>query len=212
MNDPWLAAERFVSPDLQLRREGLAVLAADGGRRFSPLVVCLLASRLDEPDLILRGRIVGALARCFEAVGSTYTAPKETREFLSDLLSRLARPQMERLLEVAGPSGNRNGGESASIAGAVTTLLDRIPQAPALLTKIAADRLAAFPTRYAAIAALGELGALEALPALEGLKSRVEGQKAGQLAMAFAPPPNPGDDKLLDILTLAIEALREADQ
>lgn len=203
MIDPWSAAEKFVSPAPQARREALAILVADRDLLFSPLVGFLLVSRIDEPELSLREQIACALARCFEADDLLSATPKETRDYLATLLRRAGRPQVERLLEIFGDGVGRRS------ARAVVTLLDRIPEAPTLLTKIAADRLAPFATRFAAILTLGELGAMGALPALEGLQTRIEGQRAGQMAMTFAPPSTPEDDKLLEALKTTITTLRE---
>ncbi|MBI3763527.1 MAG: hypothetical protein HY260_16905 [Chloroflexi bacterium] len=201
--DPWLAAEKFVSSDPQARREGLAILAGHLDLLFSPLVGFLLVCRIDEPDLTLRKQIACALARCFEKDDSLYLAPKETRDNLSVLLRRAGRMQVERFLEVLGD------GAEPGVAEAVVRLLDRIPDASILLTKIAADRLAPFATRFAAIVAVGELGAVGALPALAGLKTRIEGQLAGQIAMTFAPPSSPEEEKLIEALKTTIARLRE---
>jgi hypothetical protein len=43
---------------------------------------------------------------------------------------------------------------------------------------------------------------------LEGLKTRIEGRAAGQLAMTFAPRSGAGEDILLETLKAAIDTLR----
>jgi hypothetical protein len=200
--DPWLAAEWLVSPDSDCRRDGLAALTADEAVLFTPLVTYLLATRIEEPDLALRRDVVAALARCLAGPGPGRLGGVPTRRFLLTLLAGLDRPRVERLLEVA--AGQAHCPEALA-------LLDRVPNLGSLLTSIAADRQTPASLRAAAVAALGELGVLEALPALEGLKTRLEGQKAGQLAMAFAPPSDPDDGKLLAALEAAIAALHEND-
>lgn len=204
LTEPWQAAEWLVSSDLECRRQGLAALGKRGDWLFTPLVTYLLASRVDEPDLELRGQIVSALAECSAGEGYEAPAPRAIRDYLFRLLAGFDRPQVERLLEVAGGAAN-----GAGLPTSVVTLLDRIPNLSNVLTRIAADRTAPAGTRAAAIAALGELGVIDALPVLEGLKTRIEGQAAGQLAMAFAPASNPDDGLLLEALRDAIDALTD---
>ena len=56
----------FISPHVEERRRGLALLCGAEAIRKSNLTVHLLASRVDEPDLGLRAQIVHALADYFE--------------------------------------------------------------------------------------------------------------------------------------------------
>jgi hypothetical protein len=209
MTDAWLAAEWLVSPDPECRRRGLAALTASDEQLLSPLVGYLLASRVGEPDLELRRQVVAALARCLEVTAQGQAAASPNRAYVTSLLAAFDRAQVERLLEIAGGPGS--AGHTWPLAEPVLALLDRISNLGGLLTRVAADRFAPGGMRTAAVAVLGELGVIEALPALEGLKTRIEGQQAGQLPMAFAPPSDPDDGNLLQALNEAIHALKYDD-
>jgi hypothetical protein len=200
VTQPWQAAEQFISAEVEARRAGLAALRDSGGL-CSPLTIYLLVARLDEPDLALRREIVEALGDCLWP-----SAPPEPRALLIARLSGFGRPQVEWLLETIEPPLAPNQPIAEHPAA---RLLDRVPQLAGLLTRIAADRSTALGTRLAALAVLADLGVLEALPVLEGLKTRLEGQSAGQLAMAFAPAPERDYRLLLQTVTAAIDALRE---
>jgi hypothetical protein len=205
VTDPWRAAEAFVSSSVEGRRQGLAALTA-GECAFSPLALYLLASRLNEPDLALRREVIAALARCIEPDASAELPPARARDYLASLLAQFGRSQVEWLLEAALPA------EPARFLldhWAVAVLLDRVPHLAGLLTRIAADRSTALEVRLAAIAAAGDMGVMEALPALEGLRTRVEGQSAGQLAMTFAPAPERDLGLILSTVNAAIHSLRE---
>jgi hypothetical protein len=205
--DPWLAAEWFVSPDTESRRQGLDALTRTDRLLFSPLVMHLLVSRLDEPDLELRCRIVVRLARCLQPPEPDTAAGRAAREHLAGLLRRFNRMQVEWLLEA--DAGLAEPGRYRLVQRPALALLDRLPNVAGTLTRIAADGAVAMPTRAAAVAALGELGVIEALPALEGLKTRLEGQAAGQMPMAFAPGSGPAEEELIGPLKAAIDLLLE---
>jgi hypothetical protein len=201
LNEAWRAAEQFVSNDVEARQAGLAGLRAEG-RLYSPLTLYLLASRLDEPDLALRREIIEALAACI-----SWEAPEQARDYLIGLMARFGRAQVEWLLEA--DAGLAEPGRYRQTQRPALALLDRVPNVAGTLTRVAADRAVALPTRAAAVAALGELGVIEALPALEGLKTRIEGQAAGQMPMAFAPGSGPAEEELIGPLKAAIDLLLE---
>ena len=59
----WSAAEAITSPDIDLRMEGLACLEEMNAANYSPLVAYLVASRLVDPDLKVRARVIRLLGR-----------------------------------------------------------------------------------------------------------------------------------------------------
>jgi hypothetical protein len=65
--------------------------------------------------------------------------------------------------------------------------------------------------RQSAIESLGQVGFTDARPALEGLLTRIEGRRAGQVAMLFAPSDWPEDQGLLPALKTALAALQDDD-
>ena len=203
--DAWEAAEWLVSPAVERRRRGLAALTASDRLGSSPLLLHLLVSRLAEPDLELRCSIVVNLARCLYPTSTITPGLQAAREQLAELLKGCDRKHVEWLLEAdIGPAETDR---YRRVQRPALILLDRVPNLGGTLTRIAADRSAPMPTRAAAARALGELGVVEALPALEGLKTRIAGQSAGQVAMAFAPRSEPGEQQLLEALKSSIEML-----
>ncbi|MBL8058691.1 MAG: hypothetical protein JNK29_18450, partial [Anaerolineales bacterium] len=90
--DPWVAGEMFVSPHIEERRRGFAILFGSEAVRRSPLTSQLLAARVDEPDLGLRAQIVQALADYFEVRGAEYRYPAEVRALAAAQLRRFDRP------------------------------------------------------------------------------------------------------------------------
>src|SRR4030042_3187461 len=58
----WSALEALTAPELETRQQGFDSLLEQDAVRKSPLVVYVLATRLLEPDILLRRRIVRCLA------------------------------------------------------------------------------------------------------------------------------------------------------
>lgn len=196
----------FVSPHVEERRRGFAILCGSESARSSPLTQHLLASRIDEPDLSLRTHIAHALADYFEIRGREYRYPPEVRGAVTVHLRRFDRPQVLALLELhqAGRTGlHRVRAES------LTRLFERIPNASGTLTQLAGDRSLALPLRQAAVELIGQVGFTDAAPVLQGLALRLEGRRAGQLTMLFAPSDWPEDQALLPALKATLTALAE---
>lgn len=206
--DPWTAAEMFVSAHVEERRRGFAILNGAEAARRSTLTPHLLASRLDEPDLALRADIVQALADYYEIRGREYRYPPELRGAVTTAIRKFDRPAVQALLELHHAHGT---GTVALRGEALVRLWERLPNASPTLTRLAGDRGFPLCLRQSAIEALGQVGFTDALPALEGLLTRIEGRRAGQLTMLFAPSDWPEDQELLPALRTALERLREDD-
>ena len=204
--DPWMAGEMFVSPHVEERRRGFAILCGSEAARQSALTLYLLASRVDEPDLSLRGVIVQALADYFEIREREFRYPPEMRAAVTGRLRQFDRAQIVALVELqrAGPEGAWKVS-----ADALTPLLERVPNASIHLTRIAGDRAAALGLRLAAVEVIGHVGFTDALSTLEGLEARLEGRSAGQLTMTFAPHDHSDDQALLPALKETLRLLHE---
>jgi hypothetical protein len=63
--------------------------------------------------------------------------------------------------------------------------------------------------RTAAIDMIGRVGYTDAGPMLEGLAGRLEGRRAGQMTMLFAPNDRPEDQALLPALKQTLRRLTE---
>ena len=192
--DPWTAGEMFISPHVEERRRGLAILCGSEAARHSALTLHLLASRVDEPDLSLRAQIVQAMADYFEIREHEYRYPPEVRGQVAALLRKFERPELLALLELQPTAA---GGDLAIRAESLSWLVERIPNASLLLTQLAGDRAQPLALRQSAIRLIGQVGFIDAGAALEGLRLRLEGRRAGQLTMLFAPNDWPEDQALL---------------
>jgi hypothetical protein len=206
--DPWTAGEMFVSAHVEERRRGFAILnGAEAGRR-STLTPHLLASRIDEPDLCLRAEIVHALSDYYEIRGREYRYPPELRGAVTSAVRKFDRPQVQALLEV-----HHAGREGVVLLRpeALVRLWERLPTASPMLSRLAGDRAFPLALRQSAVEAIGQVGFTDARPVLEGLLTRIEGRRAGQLTMLFAPSDWPEDEGLLPALRATLTVLQEDD-
>jgi hypothetical protein len=94
-------------------------------------------------------------------------------------------------------------------AEALVRLWERLPNASPALARLAGDRAFALPLRQSAIEAIGQVGFTDAQAALAGLLTRIEGRRAGQLTMLFAPTDWPEDQALLPALKATLARLQE---
>src|SRR5688572_30491686 len=206
--DPWTAGEMFVSAHVEERRRGFAILCGSEAGRRSTLTPHLLAARVDEPDLWLRGQIVHALADYYEIRGREYRYPPELRGAVSSAVRKFDRPQVQALLEL------HHAGREAVVPlrpESLVRLWERIPNASPMLARLAGDRALAPALRQSAVEALGQVGFVDARPTLEGLLTRIEGRRAGQLTMLFAPSDWPEDQALLPTLKHTLALLQDDD-
>jgi hypothetical protein len=204
--DPWTAGEMFVSPHVEERRRGLAILCGSEAARTSSLTPHLLASRIEEPDLGLRAQIAHVLADYFEIRGREFRYAPEVRRGVSEHVRRFGRRQVLALLELHQAARE---GRAQVQPEALRRLLERMPGAAGVLTQLAGDRGLAVGLRSAAIDIIGQVGFTEAGPMLEGLALRLEGRRAGQMTMLFAPSDWPEDQALLPALKETLRLLAE---
>jgi hypothetical protein len=204
--DPWTAGEMFVSPHVEERRRGLAILCGSEAARTSGLTPHLLASRLEEPDLGLRAQIAHVLADYFEIRGREFRYGPEVRRSVSDHVRRFGRRQVLALLELHQAA---HEGRVHLQTDALRRLFERVPGAAGVLTQLAGDRNLPVALRTAAIDIIGQVGFTEAGPMLEGLALRLEGRRAGQMTMLFAPNDWPEDQALLPALKETLRLLAE---
>jgi hypothetical protein len=207
--DPWTAAEMFVSAHVEERRRGFALLNGSEAARRSALTPHLLASRVDEPDLLLRAEIVQALSDYYEIRGREYRYPPELRGAVTAAVRKFDRGEVQALLELHHAA---RAGLVELRPEALMRLWERLPTASPMLTRLAGDRGFPLPLRQAAIEAIGQVGFTEAVPVFEGLLARIEGRRAGQLALLpWAPSDWPEDEALLPALKATLDRLQDDD-
>jgi hypothetical protein len=198
----------FVSPHVEERRRGFALLCGRDETRRSALTAYLLAARLNEPDLVLRAQVATALAEYFGLRGPEFRYPPELRAAVAAHLRHFDRPEVLALLELHHAS---RAGEVSLLPESLIQLIQRLPGSADLLTRLAADRSLLLELRRAAIEVIGLVGFVAARPALEGLQLRIAGRRAGQLTMLFAPSDWPEDESLLPALAETLHQLGEVD-
>jgi hypothetical protein len=197
----WSAAESLTSPDVHTRSSALDRLVELGAPRLSPLIAYLLATRLTDPDLPLRCRVVRILGELLSIDQNGHLAPDTVRRHLTSFLAQMRNRPIFCLLQtaIADPS----------LEPHITRLFNSCPHAGAHLAEIFSDRGMPLPVRQQAVHFVGQVGFLEAVPALERLAVRLEARLTGQQSMPFAPPITSQDESdLLPEMRSAIRALR----
>ncbi len=161
----WQACEALSSPDLEARWWGVKRLADFNAVRRFPLVAYLLTTRLTEPDIALRERVVQMLAGVLTGDSNEPLIPAVYHSLTSALASMRVRP-IYALLQVA----LFNPMVEPMVAG----LLSYCSYAGQHLAHILSDRDRAIEVRHQAVNFIGRLGFLDALPTLERLTARME--------------------------------------
>jgi hypothetical protein len=192
----WNAAEDLTSPDVKIRQSALERLLELKAHRLSPLVAYLLATRLIEPDVSLRARVIEALGNLFVVNGDGLVTPEGVRHHLMGYLAQMRTRTVFSILEVAASV------EHLDIH--IFRLLNACPYAGNHLADILAERKHPLSIRSRAAYYIGKVGYLDALPTLERIATRLEARLLGQQAMPFAPS---GQDEV-DLLPAVQEALR----
>lgn len=168
----WSAAEAFTSTDLVTRSEGLNRLIASDAVRSHVLIAYLVFTRLTEPDIELRKRIVEALAGVLLPDGKLSAPEDVVASELTAWLGGMRSRQIWSLLEVAEYDKN-----SADLVG---VLLESCSYAGEHLADILAERRSPLVIRKQAADFIARLGYLDALPTLERLASKLEQRREGR--------------------------------
>jgi hypothetical protein len=185
----WSAAEGLTSPDVRSRNAALNRLLELGAPRLSPLISYLLTTRITDPDLSLRCRIVQILGDLLVVDERGHQAPDAVRRHMISYLAQMRTRPIFCLLQaaIADPS----------LEAHITRLLNTCPHAGTHMAEIFSDRGAPLHMRQQAVHFVGQVGFLEVVPALERLAVRLEARRIGQQSMPFAPPPATQDESEL---------------
>ena len=199
----WSAAEALTSPEVRTRNAAFNRLVELGAPRISPLIGYLLATRIVEPDLTLRCRIIHTLGELLLLDEHGRQAPDAVRRHMTVYLAQMHTRPIYCLLQAAAAD--------SSLDTPITHLLNTCPQAGSYLAEIFSDRDAPLPIRRQAIHSVGQVGFLDAIPALERLAARLEARRNGQQSMPFAPPdPQQDEGELLPEIQKTLGLLRTA--
>ncbi len=196
----WQAVENLASGDVHTREKSLDTLLKSGAHRVSPLVAYVLATRLFDPNLPVRGKIVSTLADLMRRNEEGTYAAEGVRSQVITALSYFEDRALVAVMEVGINQPER--------ITDVVKLVKYSPQAGKCLKEIAADREADEVMRRAAIQLLGQIGFVDALSELERLRNRIETRLGGQKRMPFAPTGSSSEVSLLPDLQKSILALQ----
>ncbi len=196
----WSAAEELTSPDLGSRQAALERLAALNAIRLSPLIAYLTATRILEPDLPLRKRVIQLLGDVLAPDEGGRPAPDIVIRHLSTYLSQMRTRPIIALLQVAELDPGLEAG--------VARLFNACPNGGSHLVDIVSDRKAPVALRRQAVSMIGLVGYLDTLSTLERLEARLTARIKGQQSMPFAPSSGPDESELLPAVQTAIGRLR----
>jgi hypothetical protein len=163
----WAHAAGLAAPELTTRIASLEALVRLDCLRREPLLAYLLATRLGERDVRLRGRVVvilgnlvsdGTLDELVKGQIAGWVGQMRTREIFGLLQAYLATPTIEIQ---------------------VINLLRLAPHAGRHLGDIVVERKFPVEIRKAAALFTGKIGYLQAIPALERTRQRLEARQAG---------------------------------
>lgn len=196
----WNATQNLTSPELLTRREALDRLIVLDAARLSPLVAYVVATRIFDPDLDFRRRIIETLGKVLRAKETGKLMPDTVRVHLKSFCLQMEYRGVIQLLEVADAFPEAE----ASVAA----LLNLCSQSGAILAETMVDRKVPLPIRRQAINFIGRVGFLDAIHALERMEERLESRMNGQKTMPFAPPSS-DENSLLPVIQATLTLLRE---
>jgi len=171
LTELWEAAENFVSPEIRERWMGFDWLLNHHLLFKSPLIVYILISRLNEPELDLRVRIVHHVADLIDLNYNLQFEKEYVQKQLIMQLSAMRNRQIFSLLQVVD--------YDPDLEPQVTKILNYCSYAGTHLSGILSDRLAPNAIRKLAAYFIGKVGYLDALPTMERMVTRLETRTNG---------------------------------
>ncbi len=172
-SDVWNAAEALSSPNVEIRISGLDYLERSKATHYFPLIVYLLSTRISDPNLDFRSRVIKVLAGIFQPLDGDHQVLDTVKQQLHSRLSQLQNQEIESLLEVVE--------SNPSLQPFVATLFNYCSHAGEHLSLLLPNRRIPLQKRKIALRFIEQIGYLDALPTLERLekrlKSRIDGQK-----------------------------------
>ena len=196
----WRALEGSASPDVIDRNRGLDDLISLDAPRLSPLVAYMLATRLVDPNIKFRRRVIQTLGDIILNSNGD-KMPIEVRRHLKAHCAVVGRGTVLSVLEVAD--------FDPEIESQIAAIFNLCSHSGAILTELIADRKVPVLLRQQAIFYIGKVGFIEAIPRLERLADRLTSRGNGQKRMSFAPPNEPDESTLLNGVQIALEQLKE---
>lgn len=196
----WKALEDLTVEDEFIRGAAIEQLAEIGAPRISPVVTYILVTRIVEPRLDLRVRIIEILSDVMTLDINGLPSPENVRNSLRLYLSSIRTRQIFALLQVSA--------EYPSMEYHVSRLLSSSSFGGNHLIDILNDRKNPIEIRKQAAVMIGKVGYLYTLPALEKIAARLEAYLSGQITMQFASQASSSESDLLPLVEEALSSLK----
>ncbi len=195
----WAACESLTSPNPKIRLDGLLIIEQHRAARFSSLICYFVFSRLDDPDLNVRKRVITSLVDVLRVDHGGNHAPELVYQNLKYHLSQLGELTIYGLLETCE--------EEPDLEIYVADLLRQCSHAGEYLTEIMINRRYRLDIRLRAIKFIGKIGFLEALPTIERMINKLEVRDNGQQFFSFADQNTNDEIRLLPVLRVTYDLL-----
>jgi hypothetical protein len=170
--DIWSAAESLSSPDLADRLAGLDYLEQREAVFYFPLVAYLLSTRICDPDIRFRARVVKALAHTLEPQDGEPQAVEDVKQQIHTSLSQMRNRQIYALLEVTNAE--------PEVKADAAVLMSYCSFAGEHLSDLLSERKTPLHLRKTALHFIEQIGYLDALPTLERLERRLKSKQNGR--------------------------------
>lgn len=195
----WNAVELLTAPDPVTRNHAIDAILELGVQRVSPLVAYMLETKLSDPEISIRRRVVYILGDLLMETSAISDALENVRITIVNGLLNLGEETIFSLLEVAVID--------PMVDKFLFQLFNNCPTAGKYLGEILSQWKHPLPIRQKAIYFVGLVGYTEVLPVLERLFKRLEARQNGQYTMSFAPRAIKHDEDILPLLRIAINQL-----
>lgn len=195
----WKALEDLTKEDEEARASALEQIADTGAARFSPVVSYFLVTRIIEPNLDLRARVVEILSSVLIADENGLPSPEDVRNSLRIYLAAIRTRQIYALLQVST--------EYPQLESCITLLLSASSFGGNHLVDILEERKNPLNIRKQAALMIGQVGYLYTLPAMEKIAGRLEAHLSGQKSMNFINQSSYNETELLPLVKEAINSL-----
>lgn len=196
----WKALEDLTKEDEMVRAAALEQIAELNAARVSPVVSYFLVTRIIEPNLRLRARVVEILSSILTVDEHGFPSPEDVRNSLRVYLATIRTRQIYSLLQVSA--------KYYPLEPCVTLLLSASSFGGNHLVDILEERKNPIEVRKQAAMMIGQVGYLYTLPAMDRIAGRLEAHMEGQKAMSFVTQTGSNEAELLPLVQEAILSLR----
>ena len=194
----WDIVEDLAAPDSFKREKALESLVEIEGVNQSPLILYLLATRLSDPDLVIRFHVVQKLGEFLDAESKDFQLSDPALMHLQWTLNNMGSDQLVKLLEVSV--------QYLSAEKALVNILKLCSCAGKELSGILNDRKQSYQIRQQAIFFSGEVGFLETKLALQNFIQRVDKIKSNKDSN-LRLNKNWDEEKLYNFVVAALDKL-----